>query len=437
MSNSNDRHSLFERFLGVSTVLRPGEGRAVASFFLLAFLILVAYYVLKTLREPLLLVDDSAEMKSYAYATIALALLVVIPVYGAVARHTDKTQLTRLLTVFFVVNLLFFIVLGRAGVGIGFTYFVWVGIFGLMITAQFWGYAANIFSVTSGQRLFPIIMAGATLGGLVGPLLAGALYERIGAWNLMLAVSVLLALTVPLVSLCRKSVPQSARGISPGVEPEPHFMSGLALVMRDNYLLLLALLILLLNWVNTTGEYILAEFVVQYADQQVAADATLLKGELISAFYSRFYFSVNALTLAVQVLLVARVFRWIGVRGAILVLPILAIVGYGLIAFVPVFSLVRIAKIAENSTDYSLMNTTRHALYLPLPEAHKFEGKTAIETFFWRLGDLIQAGVVFAGLHWLDFGMRDFALLNMILAAIWLGIAVRLGRRYEFKTRYA
>ena len=165
MEQSPGKRSPFERFLGLFTVLRPGEGRSVALFFLLALLILVAYYVLKTLREPLLLVDDPAEMKSYGYATIAVVLLVVIPLYGAVARRVDKTQLTRLLTAFFIVNLLVFYALGRAGVGIGFAYFVWVGIFGLMITAQFWGYAANTYSITSGQRLFPVIMAGATTGG--------------------------------------------------------------------------------------------------------------------------------------------------------------------------------------------------------------------------------------------------------------------------------
>ena len=437
MEQPAGKHSPFERLLGLFTVLRPGEGRSVALFFLLAFLILVAYYVLKTLREPLLLVDDPAEMKSYAYATIAGVLLIVIPAYGSIARHVDKTQLTRLLTAFFIVNLLIFYALGHAGVGFGFAYFVWVGIFGLMITAQFWGYAANTYSVTSGQRLFPVIMAGATAGGLVGPLIAGALYERAGALNLMVIVAVLLAVTMPLVSICRNAVPEAARSVSTAPEPAPHFLSGLALVARDNYLLLLALLILLLNWVNTTGEYILAEFVVQYADQRVLENAALDKGELINTFYSRFYFSVNALTVLIQVFLVARIFRWVGIRGAIIALPVLAILGYGLIAFIPVFSLVRIAKIAENSTDYSLMNTTRHALYLPLPEAHKFEGKTAIETLFWRLGDLIQAAVVFAGLHWLDFGMREFAMLNIVLGAVWLVIAVKLGREYHHKVHYA
>ncbi len=431
MTASLARRSRFERFLELFTMVRAGEGRSVAWFFSFAFLILVAYYVLKTLREPLLLVDDSAEMKSYAYATIAALLIFIIPVYGWVFRRTRRSQLTRIVTAFFIINLGVFYGLGMAGYDVGFWYFVWVGIVGLMLPAQFWAYAADTYNIKSGQRLFPVIMAGATFGGLLGPLIAGALYERLGPWNLMLIVGAMLAATIPLVTVCRSAVPDASRALSRKKKHEPHFMGGLALVVRDHYLLLLAVLILLLNWVNTTGEYILAEFVVNYADQRIALDPGLSKGELIASFYSRFYFLVNACTVVLQVLLVARIFSWVGVRGALLVLPVLAMIGYGMIAFVPVFSLIQVAKIMENSADYSIMNTARHALYLPLPDDHKYEGKTAIETFFWRLGDLVQAGVVFVGLNYLGFGIEDFALLNLALGAVWLMVAIRLGRLYR------
>ena len=111
-------------------------------------------------------------------------------------------------------------------------------------------------------------------------------------------------------------------------------------------------------------------------------------------------------------LLVARIYRRVGVRGALLVHPVIVGLGYGLIAlgpvlggFVPVFTLIRLVKIAENGVDYSLMNTTRHALFLPVDRDSKYEGKTAIDSFFWRFGDLIQAGVVFAGLNWFGWGV--------------------------------
>ena len=432
MAHWPTRYTRLDRLFNRFSRLRPGEGRSVLAFFTYALLMMVSYYILKTIREPLLLTGSSAEMKSYAYAAVALLLLFIVPLYGLVFRHTGKQQLTRYVTGFFLVNLIVFYLLGRAGVDIGFAYYVWVGIFSVMITAQFWAFAADSYNVKSGKRLFPVIMIGATLGGLAAPSLTGALFPTWGPWNLMLAAMALLALTLWCVAWARHAVPPGSRP-GPGRPDAPEHggvLSGFSLVFGDRYLLLVALLIVLLNWVNTTGEYILAELVVRHAATLEGAASDSVRADFIAGFYGNFFFTVNLLTLLLQVLLVARVIRWIGVRGAILVLPVVTVLGYGLVAFLPVFSLIRIVKILENSTDYSLMNTTRHALYLPLSAAKKYEGKTAIEAFFWRFGDLAQAGMIFAGIHWFGFDIPQFAALNATLSLLWLWAAWKAGSLY-------
>jgi AAA family ATP:ADP antiporter len=317
-------------------------------------------------------------------------------------------------------------------VDIGYAYYVWFGIFNVMITAQFWAFAADSYNVKSGKRLFPVIMVGATLGGLATPYLSGILFPTLGPWNLMLVAVALLAMTLPCVALARSAVPPGSRshGSLPQAKMHGGAMGGFSLVFTDRYLFYLALLIMLLNWVNSTGEYILAELVVQHADALVAADTQLLKADFIAVFYGNFYTTVNFLALLVQVFLVARIIRWIGVRGAVLILPVIAVIGYGLVFFIPIFSIIRIVKIIENSTDYSLMNTTRHALYLPLSAAKKYEGKTAIEAFFWRFGDLVQAGMIYAGLNWFNFDIAHFAMGNVILSLVWLFVAWQVARHY-------
>ncbi len=437
MSDWPDRLTRFDRFLGNFTRLRPGEGRSVVVFFAYALLMLLSYYILKTIREPLLLSTASAEIKSYAVAVTAVLLFVIIPIYGLVFRLSSKRQLTRYITLFFIVNLAVFYLLGRAGADIGFAYYVWVGIFGVMITAQFWAFAADSFNLKAGQRLFPLIMVGATLGGLAAPALSGALFPHIGPWPLLLAAMFLLALTLPCVGLGRAAIPPGSRGHRPRQGEQPHggLFGGFSLVLTDRYLFLLAMLILLLNWVNTTGEYILAELVVRHADAVVAAQAGAVKADIIAAFYGNFFFAVNTLALLAQVFLVARIIRWIGIKGAVLVLPVVALFGYGLVVFIPIFSIIRIVKIMENATDYSLMNTTRHALYLPVSRAKKYEGKTTIDAFFWRFGDLLQAGAIYAGLHWFKFDIEHFAMVNMGLALVWLWVAWRISRYYTGKER--
>lgn len=435
MAHWPSRLTPLDRFLGRFTRLRPGEGRGVVLFFAYALLMMVSYYILKTIREPMLLTGPSAAIKSYAYAATAGVLLIIIPLYGLVFRHTGKQQLTRYVTVFFLVNLLLFYLAGRAGLDIAFAYYVWVGVFGLMITAQFWGFAADSYNVKSGQRLFPVIMIGATLGGLLAPWLSGVLFSTVGPWRLMLVATALLALTLPFVGWSRAAVPPGSRGIGPIAGEREHggAFGGITLVLTDRYLFLLALMIILLNWVNTTGEYILAELAVRHADAQLAAGRDIVRADFLAGFYGDFFFTVNLITLLLQVFLVARVIRWIGVGWAILVLPLITLAGYGLVAFIPVFTLIRVFKIIENSTDYSLMNTARHALYLPLTAAQKYEGKTTIEAFFWRFGDLLQAGAIYVGLNWLHFDIREFAMLNVALSAAWLVVAWQLSRQYRAK----
>ena len=149
---------------------------------------------------------------------------------------------------------------------------------------------------------------------------------------------------------------------------------------------------MLLNWINSTGEFVLADLVTRDADAQVAASAgAITKGAVITAFTAISVLgdarrSPDSAAAGRTRLPLGRC------AGALVVLPIVAALGYGLIVFVPIFSIIRLVKIGENSVNYSLMNTTRHALFLPVDRDAKYEGKTAIDTFFWRVGDLIQAG---------------------------------------------
>jgi AAA family ATP:ADP antiporter len=125
------------------------------------------------------------------------------------------------------------------------------------------------------------------------------------------------------------------------------------------------------------------------------------------------------------------VIKWFGVHTALMVLPFVALVGYASMAFVPVLAFIRTAKIAENSLDYSLQNTTRNALYLPTSREAKYKAKQANDTFFVRLGDVLSAGLVLAGTTWLAFGPRQFALVSLALILVWIVVAFTLGKKFR------
>jgi AAA family ATP:ADP antiporter len=148
-------------------------------------------------------------------------------------------------------------------------------------------------------------------------------------------------------------------------------------------------------------------------------------------FYADFFFYVNLAGFLIQALLVSRIFKYFGVRAALFVLPLIALGGYAAIGLVGGIALLRVAKTAENSTDYSLQNTVKQALYLPTSREVKYKAKAAIDTFFVRIGDAASAGLVALGLHVLGFSAKSFALTNCVLVAFWILVAMAIAREHK------
>jgi len=422
--------------------VRRGEGAVVVLLFLKVFLLLFAYYLLKPVREALILTEQSAEVRSYALAAQALLLMAIIPVYTAFLRRIfPHYHLVPWVTVFLAANLLAFLGAGASGHEIGVPFFIWLGIFNVLIVAQFWAFAADLFSVEAGERLFVLVAIGASAGAWGGAVASAPLFGLLGLYGTMGVAIALLLATVPLTPLARQRVPETSRPAPEHTAPHPEeirgWLGGFRIVLGDAYLRAIALFMLLLNCINSTGEYLLSRTVEQHAEGLLAAGQIDDAGAWIGGFYGDFYTWVNGLGLLIQLFLVARIFKVLGVGGATRVLPAVAAIGYGLVALVPMFGLIRLFKIAENSLNYSLQNTARHALILPCDEEQKYAGKTTIDTFFWRLGDLAHAGIVFAGVHWLAAQPAQFAAFNALLAAGWFWLATRIGAAHRARTTSA
>lgn len=135
------------------------------------------------------------------------------------------------------------------------------------------------------------------------------------------------------------------------------------------------------------------------------------------------------LTALVQVLTVARLVRWAGLKGALLALPVLVVGGYAVLAVFPVLMLTRGLKILENSAGYSLQNTVQQMLFLPTSRDVKFKAKAATDTFFVRFGDLGSWAVVTMALA-NTWSITTLALTNVAVAVVWVGVSVRLARGY-------
>ena len=397
------------------------------------FLIMTAYYVMKTAREGLILAGGTFglggdELKTYANGGMALLLLGVVPAYGALANRVRRLRLINVSYAIVMAALVVFFVLGRAGVPVGLPFFIWLGLVSVFLVAQFWSYANDIYTEDQGKRLFAIIAVGGSLGAIVGPKVA-EMVETFG--SMLVAAGVLVAATVlfNVIEHVQAKHKHDRRAHEPITGA-----GGFKLVMSDRYLLFIALLVLVANLVNTTGEYILSNAVRQHALELMPgtdAAAEAHRRELIKTFYGDLFMWVNLISFLVQAFLVSRIMTKIGVRPALFVLPAIALGAYAAIGMVGGLALIRIAKIAENSTDYSLQNTVRQALFLPTDRAVKYKAKAAIDTFFVRFGDTLSAVLVGVGVHQLHFAGRQFAFANVVLVVVWFAIAVGIARHHR------
>lgn len=470
-----DEPSLVRRMLGVFAPVHRAELVTVVLMTTNVFVLLTCYYVLKVLREPLILLGGGAELKAYASAGQTVLLLGVVPAFGWLSNRASRIRLLTTVQLIFVGCLVAFYALAHAHAPIGLAFYLWLGIFNIMVVANFWSFANDLYTEEQGKRLFAIIGVGGSLGAIVGAFVPHLLQQAIGPYALLLVAAAGVGVSIVLYRVIdlrerRRAARHPVRAATG--EPPMTRKGGFALVIKDRYLRLLAAMLMVATIINTTGEYVVGKMATDrgkaYAAQvEASAPATATtpdastagkpatpatsgeakpakaaddkhksvdsaEGRYIERFYADYYSLVNLLSFLLQALVVARLLTWLGIRRALFVMPVIVLCGWiGLGLFVSL-AMVRVEKTAENSLDYSLHNTLRQALFLPTSRDAKYKGKAAIDTFFFRMADVIAGmGIVFLFVEVLGLGVRAFAVLNIALAACWLLLAARAGRLHE------
>jgi AAA family ATP:ADP antiporter len=446
--------------LRLFTEVKPGEGGSALMMFANVFLILLAYYFIKPLREGWIAVSDieglsKMEVKAYSSFVQSILLLFVVGWYARLADRWDRVTLFTRATLFCISNMIifwflqpnfFFEHLPISGI----VYYLWVGMFGVFVVAQFWTFCADVYTDERGKRMLPFIAIGATSGAAAGSWLVDQLVDS----GVVPTEALLLVAIVPLIGsivLVRLVERREGHHATPGNEAQREeqeisgvtaakasLWSGAKLVLASKFLLLAALVTLFTNWVNTNGENLLfrviQETLATEAQQQGigAGEAMLLFiRDGTTAFYGNFYFWVNMVALLLQAFVASRLLKYGGFAAILLILPVIALMSYSVMALLPVLAIVKLMKIAENATDYSLNNTSRHVLWLPVSSAMKFRGKPAIDTLYVRLGDGLAAITVLVGVHLLMLSTQGFFIFNVLLVLCWLVAGVLLVKEHR------
>jgi AAA family ATP:ADP antiporter len=444
--------SKLERFLRIFTDVQAGEGFTALLMFANVFLILCAYYFVKPLREGWIAVSDISglskmEVKAYSSFGQSLLLIPVVWFFGRLSGRYRRSALITRSTLFCISNMavFWFVQPGLFIANLPYTgviFYLWVGMFGVFVVAQFWAFAADFYTEERGNRMFPLIAVGATSGAACGSWISGILVQSglFGAEWLLVVAMIPLTASIVLYRMVDSRMHQQTIGTKAPTEPEieDSGRSAISIVFSSRFLLAVALITLLLSWVNTNGENLLfrvvQEFLKGQALNESISDANALLAftrDGTTAFYGDFYYWVNIMALLLQAFVASRLLKYGGFGAILLTMPLVALVSYTAMAFVPVLAIVKAMKITENSTDYSINNTARNVLWLPVSAEMKYKGKPTIDSLFVRMGDGIAALTVLIGVQILALSTQSFFVLNVVLVFIWIALAFVVIREHR------
>ena len=404
-------------------VARPGEAPAVAMSFLLFFLLFTSYFMLRPVRETFGIAGGVDKLQ-WLWTGTFLAMLLVVPLYGFVAARLPRQRLLPILYGFSALVMLGFaaaLAIDPDNLWTARAFYIWLSVMNLFVISLAWSLMADLFDPDQGHRLFGQIAAGASLGGLAGPLLSGLLVARLGEARVLALSSLLLLATIPCVfALLRWRRRMGPRAGAPAPKRiGGSVWAGLTLIFRSRYLQAISLFVVLLS-VATTFLY--------FEQARIVRDSFPDRTQQTQVFAAIDAF-VQALTILVQIFFTGRLARRLGVTVLLTAVPLLMVLGFGLLALVATFPVLAGVMILRRVGEYALIRPGREMLFTSLDTETKYKAKNAIDTAVYRGSDAVS-GWIYAGTVAL-FSTQVVVLAGAVLAFLWAMLGLRIGRRHD------
>lgn len=454
--------------------LKPGEGRALAWAWLYVVVLFLAYYVLRPVRDELG-VSGGVENLPWLFTGTMLTILVLTPLFGWLVKHWPRERFIAVSYRFFMLNLAGFAaamawVDPEHQIRVGYGFFIWLSVFNLFVVSVFWSLMVDVFDETAGKRLFGLLAAGATVGGMLGSGLVSLVAEALSPAMLLLVAMVLLEVAVQAARrLSAMSLPRQAPGEAvaladgdrrartaeaTGRTDAAHatavgagaagavsadtgragnnrdadsnavmggsVFSGFTHVIRSPFLLGIAAFVLLYTVTSTVLYFEQAEIASQYFSDRSAR----------RAFFANLDFWVNALTLVGQLVLTAGMMQRLSMSVVLMILPLLSVVGFAVLASFPTLGVFVAVQVLRRVSNFVFAKPAREVLFTQLSREDRYKAKNVIDTLVYRSGDQIGSWG-YAGLSALGLGLAGMSWVAALLCVAWAWLAWWLGRRAQ------
>ena len=421
--NAQIAHNILKRVVRVEAA----EVAAALWSFGYFFCVLCGYYILRPVRDEMG-IQAGVEQLQWLFTGTFLTMLAVVPMFGWLSSRFPRRQFMPAAYIFFAINLLIFFALFNAEVSPQNTaraFFIWLSVFNLFVVSVFWSFMADLFSNAQARRLFGFIAAGGSTGAIAGPIITATAAPLIGS-TLLLPISAcfLLAAVLCILRLSTWSLKQQPANPAPENDIRKpiggSIFGGITLLLRSDYLLGIGLYVILFTLLSTflyfQQAYIVSE-AISDPEQRIAVFALI---DLV----------VNSVTILGQLLVVSRIIGRFGVTVTLMLLPIVAIVGFFVLGLFPTLAVLIVFGCIRRAGEYAISKPAREILFTVISREEKYKVKNFIDTVLVRGGDAVS-GWLFEGLRLLGLGLSGISFVAVPVAVLWTTTAYLLGRRQE------
>lgn len=403
------------------------EGEATRAFLMFGYIFLVisSLLIIKPVSNALFLSKFGVSQLPNAFILVAIFAALISVLYsrllGKIPLNILIIRTLQIVILFLLIFwfLFYFTLLEEWAL---YAFYVWVAIFAVISTSQFWILANVIFNAREAKRLFGFIGAGAIAGGILGGYLTNWLAPVIGSENLIFVCILFLSICIFITRVVwRKSMEanhdikfQQKKFLKKTVE------HPFKLIRGSRHLTVMAGLV---------GIGVLAAKLVDYQFSAIAT-ANIYNEDELTAFFGFWLSNLNIVSLFIQLFLTRRVVGVFGVGTSLFFLPAGILIGAVTILISPALWAGILIKISDGSLKQSINKAGMELLALPIPSDIKNQAKTFIDVFM----DSFATGVGGILLSLLTFGLgfsvRQVSLVTILLIAAWIYLVFQIRREY-------
>jgi AAA family ATP:ADP antiporter len=351
----------------------------------------------------------------------------VVALYGALVSRFRLQLLVPSIYAIFALTFIAFYILASTIVDrtvVEKSFYLWVSLFSLFHISVFWSFMSDLFSKEQAGRLFGIIAAGASVGGLIGPSIPSFFSASLGTDNLMLLASAMLLVPIPIIFYLQslKSSDLHSEGLAvqpPKVRIGGHPFAGFRLFFSNPYLLGIGVFIFLYTGVSSFVYFELKNLLSELSRTER------------TAVWARMDLAVNTLSIAVGMFVTGRIVGKFGMPVTIALVPVLISIGLVILAVSPFLGVVVALQVIRRAGNYGVTRPAREILFTRVDTETRFKAKPVIDIVAYRGGDMLMAWL-FTGLtQGLGLGLAAVAAVGAGIAALWSIVGIYLGRWFE------